>query len=232
MICENLRLILVFPSCSFVSFVVKGFASHCSTQSPPAATLPSYAGSTQSDGICLACAHASENFGFRIQIQSLSAATGPAPSPAPPRNPDTPAVSSAPQSQASAPPPQTETLRPARWSGPASGEHPPSEGHRPAGPSSALAAKSALKVSSNTRPRPVCLQGVSPQLPVHPSRYLPNHSRGQTLPCPPAAASSLRQSAGSVVSRCTAHGARTLPASVPCPAAVSPGSSLQKSPPD
>src|SRR6478609_3353260 len=100
------------PTCSFVSFVVKGFSSRCSIQSPPAGTLPSYASSTQSNGICLACAHASENSCSRIQIQSLLAATGPAPSLAAPRNPDTPAVSSAPQNQASAPPLQRETTRP------------------------------------------------------------------------------------------------------------------------
>src|SRR5579864_9457068 len=146
------------PPCSSVSFVVKGFSSRCSTQSPPAGTLPSYASSTQSGGICLACVHASENSGSRIQIQSLSVATGPAPSPAPPRNPDTLAVSSAPQSPASAPPLQTETARPARWSAPASGGHPPSEAHRPARPSSTLAAKlascSVSKSSSRLVPPP------------------------------------------------------------------------------
>src|SRR6478609_6634060 len=124
----------VSPLCSSVSSVVKGSASRCSTQSLPAGTLPSYASSTQSDGICLACVHASKNSGSRIQIQSLLVATGRAPSPAAPRNPDTPAVSSAPQSPASAPPLQTETARPARSSAPASGGHPPSEAHTQARP--------------------------------------------------------------------------------------------------
>src|SRR5580765_3080606 len=91
-----------------------------STQSPPVDILPSYASSTQSNGLSLACAHAAENFCSPVQTRSSPAATVPAPSPVAPRNPDTPSVPSAPQSPAFAPPPQTETPRPVRSSAPAS----------------------------------------------------------------------------------------------------------------